>query len=73
MSAGINSIRTSAKATRTNASVVAGECEWRLPSGEDLIAFALAAGFAAEALAEPIMGAGGADRRSPREDRWRRS
>jgi hypothetical protein len=28
-----------------------GECEWRLPSGEDLISFALATGLAAGSLA----------------------
>lgn len=29
---------------------LAAECEWRLPSGEDLISFALATGFAAGPL-----------------------
>ena len=29
---------------------LAADCEWRLPSGEDLISFALATGFAAGPL-----------------------
>lgn len=29
---------------------LASDCEWRLPSGEDLISFALATGFAAGPL-----------------------
>ncbi len=29
---------------------MAADCEWRLPSGEDLISFALATGFAAGPL-----------------------
>lgn len=77
MSAGITSIRTSATAMRGGAGSAASECEWRLPSGEDLIAFALATGFAAGPLAEPVMGAGRPDRwvagMTPRRDRWSRS
>lgn len=77
MSAGVNPIRTNAKAARGGASSAIGECEWRLPSGEDLIAFALAAGFAAGPLAEPVIGDGRPDRWTaefaPRGDRWRRS
>ena len=34
-----------------HAALVVAECEWRLPSGEDLISFALATGFAAGSLA----------------------
>jgi hypothetical protein len=55
MSVGANSVPTNARATRRSASTANGECEWRLPSGEDLIAFALATGFAAGSLAEPMM------------------
>lgn len=77
MSAGITSIRTSAKAKRGSAGAASSECEWRLPSGEDLIAFALATGFAAGPLAELTMGAGTPDRWvagiTPRGNRWSRS
>ncbi len=58
MSVGANSVPNSAKAARRSAGCPGGECEWRLPSGEDLIAFALAAGFAAGPLATPIVEAG---------------
>lgn len=34
-----------------NVSLAIAECEWRLPSGEDLISFALATGLAAGSLA----------------------
>lgn len=34
-----------------HAALVVAECEWRLPSGEDLISFALATGLAAGTLA----------------------
>lgn len=58
MSVGANSVPNSAKAARRSAGCPGGECEWRLPSGENLIAFALAAGFAAGPLATPIVEAG---------------
>jgi hypothetical protein len=77
MSVGANSIPANAKAARRSASAASGECEWRLPSGEDLISFALAVGFAAGSLAEPIMGAGRLDRftagLAPGRDHGRRS
>lgn len=77
MSVGVNSVPTEAKAARRSVSSANGECEWRLPSGEDLIAFALATGFAAGPLAEPIAGVGRPDRwvvgLTPRRDHWRRS
>lgn len=65
--------------TRTAQRTAGGgaECEWRLPSGEDLISFALNVGLAAGPLAEPIVGAGPAERwpaaRTSRRSRGRRS
>lgn len=75
MSVGTNSVPTTARAVRRSASIANGECEWRLPSGEDLIAFALATGFAAGRLAEPMMVAGEPGRwtAGPRRDHLRRS
>ena len=63
MTAGANSTRSSAMVIRGGTTAANGECEWRLPSGEDLIAFALATGFAAGPLAEIVTGPG-------RPDRW---
>ena len=75
MSVGANSVPTNARVARRSASAVNGECEWRLPSGEDLVAFALATGFAAGPLAEPMMVAGESGRRTAglRRDHMRRS
>jgi hypothetical protein len=63
MSVGANSVPSNAKAARRSAGCPGGECKWRLPSGEDLIAFALATGFAAGSLATPIVSGG-------RPERW---
>ena len=75
MSVGANSVPTNARATRRSAITANGECEWRLPSGEDLVAFALATGFAAGPLAEPMVVAGEPGRWTvgPRRDHLRRS
>lgn len=58
MSLGGNSNPTNGRLALRRAGGASGECEWRLPSGEDLISFALAVGLAAGPLAEPIVGAG---------------
>ena len=63
MTAGANSTQSSAMAARFGTTAASGESEWRLPSGDDLIAFALATGFAAGPLAEMVTSAG-------RSDRW---
>jgi hypothetical protein len=63
MSVGASSVPNNAKAARRRVGCPGGESEWRLPSGEDLIAFALAAGFAAGSLATPLVYAG-------RPERW---
>ena len=58
MSVGANLVPSDATAVRRSAGATSGECDWRLPSGEGLVAFALATGFAAGPLAEPTMDAG---------------
>jgi hypothetical protein len=47
----------------TGGSEPAGDSEWRLPSGEDLISFALAAGIAACPLLEAVPVSGSEDER----------
>lgn len=64
MSVCANLIPTKTESASRSVSAASGECEWRLPSGEDLIAFALAVGFTAGPLAEPILSAKGPERRS---------
>ena len=77
MSAGVNSGRNSAEVAGSSTSATNGECGWPLPSGEDLIAFALAAGFVAGPLAEPVVSAcrpdSGAIGLAPVGDCWRSS
>ena len=63
MSVGASLIPTRTESAPRSVSAASGECEWRLPSGEDLIAFALAVGFTAGPLAEPILSAKVPDRR----------
>lgn len=63
MSVSAASIPTNGNAARQSAFGASAECEWRLPSGEGIVAFALAFGFAAGPLAGSILGAGRPERR----------
>lgn len=70
-------MQTKTAARSRSGSLRPGDCEWRLPSGEDLISFALAGGLAAVPMESLVAGRGGmeagvADIAAAWED-WRRS
>ncbi len=74
---GRNSIRNNAKGANRTISPQLADCEWRLPSGEDLISFAIAAGFAAGPFAGALSAEGadevGAAHTPVSRESWRRS
>lgn len=65
MSLGADPVPNDFEAGPSGAGVGSAECEWHLPSGEDLIAFALATGFTARALTKLVDGSAVQDRPVP--------